>query len=248
MSEEAEAVGEGAEWGEGEIKEGELAEGEEMVGEGEEEEITGPSDETQLGEVIYPEAEFEEEGVGEPPSKEPSKEAPKVPPKVEKEKEPEKMAEPPSKKLSVIYGMEIKAPEIIKVIKAHKPSATFNHSPDMVCCLSLKTYAVWLLDLTHNAHNWTKWMHAVVYKIGQFAAIVKGDVVGPDGKKKVLYKQEWRDFCKEITEMIAAWQKYSAQVRKLTKDILEDIRGKEVKCCPQCLKARRLTPFSCMVE
>lgn len=167
------------------------------------------------------------------PSREPSKAA------------EEKLAEvePPRKKLSVIYGMEIKAPGIIKVIKGHKPLSTSNHSPDMICCLSLKTYAVWLLDMTHNAHNWTKWMHAVVHQIGEFAAIVKGNVVGPDGKKKVLYKQEWRDFCKEILEMITAWRKYSTQVRKLTKDIMDDIKGKSVKCCPQCLKVRRWRVF-----
>ncbi|XP_050303491.1 uncharacterized protein LOC126741176 isoform X2 [Anthonomus grandis grandis] len=42
-------------------------------------------------------------------------------------------------------------------IKGHKPSKVFEHSPDTVCCLSLKTWAVWLLEITHNAHNWTQW-------------------------------------------------------------------------------------------
>jgi len=44
-----------------------------------------------------------------------------------------------------------------KVIKGHKPLKVFEHSPDTVCCLSLKTWAVWLLEITHNAHNWTQW-------------------------------------------------------------------------------------------
>lgn len=148
-------------------------------------------------------------------------------------------------KILILYekGMEVTEEDAGKVIKGHKPSVTFEHSPDMVCCLSLKTWAVWLLEITHNAHNWTKWVHGVIQKIREFAATVRGDVVGPDGKKKVLYKKDWRIFAKEVDEMIVAWRQYSAHVRDLSTSIIENFHGKQVKCCPKCLQVRNKSVF-----
>nr|CAI5822497.1 unnamed protein product [Callosobruchus analis] len=112
-----------------------------------------------------------------------------------------------------------------------------GHEPGTVCCLSLKIWAVWLLEITHNAHTWTKWVHQIVQKVREFAATIRGDVLLPNGQKKVLYKREWREFAKETEQNIIAWRQYSAHVKDLSSSIVENFHNQKVKCCPKCLQA-----------
>ncbi|KAG5880749.1 hypothetical protein JTB14_030574 [Gonioctena quinquepunctata] len=109
-----------------------------------------------------------------------------------------------------------------RVIKGHRPSVVVEHSPNTVCCLSLKVWAAWLLEIAHNAHTWTEWMHEVIKQVREFAAIVRGDVMLPNGEKKILYKKDWKAFTKDTEEKINAWQRYSVH--------------KKVNCCPKCLQ------------
>ncbi|VEN47457.1 unnamed protein product [Callosobruchus maculatus] len=140
--------------------------------------------------------------------------------------------------IDVIYtpGGELTAEEAGAIIKGHKPSVVFEHEPGTVCCLSLKIWAVWLLEITHNAHTWTKWVHQIVQKVREFAATIRGDVVLPNGQKKVLYKREWREFAKETEQNIIAWRQYSAHVKDLSSSIVENFHNKKVNCCPKCLQ------------
>nr|CAI5837582.1 unnamed protein product [Callosobruchus analis] len=140
--------------------------------------------------------------------------------------------------IDVIYtpGGELTAEEAGAIIKGHKPSVVFEHEPGTVCCLSLKIWAVWLLEITHNAHTWTKWVHQIVQKVREFAATIRGDVLLPNGQKKVLYKREWREFAKETEQNIIAWRQYSAHVKDLSSSIVENFHNQKVKCCPKCLQ------------
>lgn len=122
------------------------------------------------------------------------------------------------------------------MILGHKPSFITEHSPDAICCLSLKIWAVWLLEVCHNAHVWTKWMHEVIRQIREFAATVRGDIKLPNGQRKVLYKDEWRQFICETEEKIVFWMDYSQHVKELSDDIIENFKGRPVYCCPKCLQ------------
>lgn len=124
------------------------------------------------------------------------------------------------------------------IIKGHKPSVVLEHSPSTVCCLSLKIWAVWLLEITHNAHSWTKWMHELIKQVRAYASTVRGDVVLPSGSKKILTKNEWRIFVNDTEEKIIAWRQYSAHVKDLSISIIENFRGKKIICCPKCLQVR----------
>lgn len=126
------------------------------------------------------------------------------------------------------------------IIKGHKPRIIMEHSPNTVCCLSLKIWAVWLLDVTHNAHSWTKWVHELIKQIRGYAAVVRGDVILPNGEKKVLLKKEWRDFINSTEEKIIAWRQYSAHVKELSVSIIENFHGKKIVCCPKCLQVRNI--------
>ncbi|XP_023024149.2 uncharacterized protein [Leptinotarsa decemlineata] len=123
-----------------------------------------------------------------------------------------------------------------RVIRGHKPSVVVEHSPGTVCCLSLKIWAVWLLEITHNAHTWTKWMHEVIKQVREFASIVRGDVTLPNGEKKILYKEDWRKFTRDTEEKIIAWRQYSAHVKELSNSIIDNFHMKKVNCCPKCLQ------------
>ncbi|CAH1986307.1 unnamed protein product [Acanthoscelides obtectus] len=139
--------------------------------------------------------------------------------------------------IDVIYpGGELTAEEAGVIIKGHKPSVVLEHTPGTVCCLSLKIWAVWLLEITHNAHTWTKWVHEIVKKVREFVATIRGDVILRNGQKKVLYKHEWRKFAKETEQNIIAWRQYSAHVTDLSSSIVENFHGKKVNCCPKCLQ------------
>lgn len=140
-----------------------------------------------------------------------------------------------------MYEKEIAEEEIGKedgegVIKGHKPSVILDHSPNTVCCLSLKIWAVWLLEITHNAHSWTKWVHELIKQVREYASIVRGDVILPNGCKRVLLKKEWREFVNSTDEKIIAWRQYSSHVKDLSLSIIENFRGKNIVCCPKCLQ------------
>ncbi|KAL1497260.1 hypothetical protein ABEB36_008254 [Hypothenemus hampei] len=180
-------------------------------------------------------SEFEEEpeDFGEViPTKEKDREYVAPPLTVEPGKVLEKQREIPSRVISRTEK---------KVIKGHKPSKVFEHSPNTVCCLSLKTWAIWLLEITHNAHNWTQWMSSVIHNIREFASIVRGDVLEENGQKKVLQKSEWRKFIKETEESVVAWRQYSAHVKDISETIMENFHQKQVNCCDKCLQDHLIT-------
>ncbi|XP_018328056.1 uncharacterized protein LOC108738904 [Agrilus planipennis] len=129
-------------------------------------------------------------------------------------------------------------------ICAHKPSKTFEHSPDMMCCLHLKLWATWLYEVANNAHTWTKWIIQVSQEVRHYAAIVRGDVLDDNGKPKVLYKQEWRDFVAKIDKMIVSWRQYSLDVKKVTESVIKNFKGKKVQCCPKCLEDSNIVDVS----
>ncbi|XP_072387109.1 uncharacterized protein [Diabrotica undecimpunctata] len=121
-------------------------------------------------------------------------------------------------------------------IYGHKPTVIREHCLDAICCLSLKIWAVWLLEVIHNAHTWTKWMHEIIGNVRSYASIVRGDVKDANGKRKVLLKSEWEKFVKGTEKKVIAWRQYSAHVNELSDEIIENFRNKEVYCCPKCLQ------------
>lgn len=122
------------------------------------------------------------------------------------------------------------------VIKGHKPSVVVEHAPNTVCCLSLKIWSVWLMEIIHNAHSWTKWIQNIIRKVKEYAAIIRGDVKLPNGETKVLRKSEWREFTKDIEEKIITWRSYSQHVKELSSSIIDNFHEKKVNCCPKCLQ------------
>ncbi|EFA09045.1 hypothetical protein TcasGA2_TC006758 [Tribolium castaneum] len=125
---------------------------------------------------------------------------------------------------------------LLGVIRGHKPSVVYEHTPGTICCLSLKIWAVWLLEIANNAHNWTKWIGAIIKQVRHYVAIIRGDVLLPSGEKQVLYKEEWRKFVKDTEEKVVAWRQYSKHVKDLSTEIMENFHGKKVNCCPKCLQ------------
>jgi hypothetical protein len=125
---------------------------------------------------------------------------------------------------------------LLGIIRGHKPSVVFEHEPGTICCLSLKIWAVWLLEIANNAHKWTKWIGDIIKQVRHYAAIIRGDVVLPNGEKKVLYKEEWRKFVRDTEEKVIAWRQYSKHVKDLSNEIMENFHGKRVTCCPKCLQ------------
>lgn len=125
---------------------------------------------------------------------------------------------------------------MITVIKGHKPKKIYEHSNDTVCCLSLKIWAVWLLEITHNAHNWTKWVSNIIGQIREFAAILRGEVLLPNGQKKVLFKDDWNKFVDGMNDDVIAWRQYCRHVNDLTNNIVQKFHGKKVHCCEKCLQ------------
>ena len=122
------------------------------------------------------------------------------------------------------------------IIRGHKPSVVYEHTPGTICCLSLKIWAVWLLEIATNAHNWTKWIADIIKQVRYYCSVIRGDVVLPNGEKKVLYKEEWRKFVADTEEKVIAWRHYSKHVKDLSNEIIENFRGKPVTCCPKCLQ------------
>lgn len=121
------------------------------------------------------------------------------------------------------------------MILAHKPSRTFEHTPDGICCISLKIYAMWLYEVAENAHNWSSWLIDVIQEVRNFTRIVKGEVRNPDGSKRVLKKDEWRKFVDKIEKMIVSWRQYSQHIGSLTERLMKAMMDKSVTCCPRCL-------------
>lgn len=131
-----------------------------------------------------------------------------------------------------------------QLIKGHKPPKTLEHTPGTICCLSLKMWAVWLMEITQNAHSWTKWIQYIIQRVREFASIVRGEVKRPDGKIQVLHKSEWRKFAKETEENIVTWRAYGQHVQDLTGSIIENFHDKQVDCCPKCLQVTIILQMS----
>lgn len=132
------------------------------------------------------------------------------------------------------------AKELAKVgppglIPGHKPSVVFEHTPDGICCLSLKIYALWLYEVAENAHNWSSWLIEVIQEVRNYTRIVKGEVRNPDGTKRILKKDEWRKFVEKIEKMIVSWRQYSQHIGSLSDRLMQSIHDKKVTCCPKCL-------------
>lgn len=121
-------------------------------------------------------------------------------------------------------------------IKSHKPVKVLEHQPGTICCLSLKIWAVWLIEITHNAHNWTMWMGETIRKVRNYASIVRGEVKDESGDTAMLYKADWRKFCRETKASINKWNEYSKHVQQLNQEISDEFKDKRVVCCPKCLQ------------
>ncbi|KAK9885171.1 hypothetical protein WA026_010681 [Henosepilachna vigintioctopunctata] len=206
--------GEGEEEGEEEEEEEEEGEGEE---EGEEEEGEGEE-----GEVEEPQGE-------EPPGEEQPEEEPVEAGALIEEEESLGKLEVGDK----IPGVKEKG---VTIIRGHTPRRIQEHSKDTVCCLSLKIWAVWLLEITHNAHNWTKWITNIISQIREFAAILRGEILLPNGQKKIIFKEDWNKFINDMNEDVIAWRQYSRHINDLTQKIIEKFHGKKIYCCEKCLQ------------
>lgn len=148
-------------------------------------------------------------------------------------------------------GKEVAAVGPPGVIFGHKPSRVFEHTPDGICCVSLKIYALWLYEVAENAHNWSSWLIEVIQEVRNFTRIVKGEVRNPDGSKRVLKKDEWRKFVEKIEKMIVSWRQYSQHIGSLSDRLMKTIHDKKVTCCPKCLSdnlIKDLAAANCLTE
>lgn len=146
---------------------------------------------------------------------------------------------------------EREAAEQRGVIFGHKPSRVFEHTPDGICCVSLKIYALWLYEVAENAHNWSSWLIEVIQEVRNYTRIVKGEVRNPDGTKRVLKKDEWRKFVEKIEKMIVSWRQYSQHIESLSDRLMKTIHDKKVTCCPKCLSdnlIKDLAAANCLTE
>ncbi|XP_060522648.1 uncharacterized protein LOC132699779 [Cylas formicarius] len=153
----------------------------------------------------------------------------RLPPSVHEETEEERES-PPTQKPEMVAPSKVEpvtSQDRRGVIRGHRPAKVYEHSADAVCCLSLKTWAVWLLEITHNAHNWTRWMGSVIAHIKEFALTLR--------RGGALKKSEWRRFANETEENVVAWRQYSAHVKELSQSIVDNFRGRRVRCCPKCV-------------
>lgn len=145
----------------------------------------------------------------------------------------------PSDKLTALkeelVGQEVGGDVPTIVIEKHSTDVA-EHSSDTLCCLTLKVWATALMEISHNSYAWTKWARILFKQIKDYAATVRGNVILPNGEKKVLLKREWRHFVNEIEQQIDTWREYSSHVKELSAAIIDDCRGKTIICCPKCLE------------
>lgn len=125
--------------------------------------------------------------------------------------------------------------EIVPILK--KPLTVREHSPDMVCCRTLKLWADWLTEVAQNTHKWGCWIQNVIGQVRVFAHILKGEVKNPDGTTRCLYKEEWEAFKIQLDSDITEFRRYNAHVKELSDRMIEQFMGKDVACCPACLES-----------
>lgn len=126
--------------------------------------------------------------------------------------------------------------DIFGIIPKHKPSITFDHAPDTICCLTIKVWATWLLEVANNAQKWSEWLSAIIAEIKQIASIMRGEVLDQDGNMVMFYIEDWRAFVEKVETMIISWRQYSMHVKDLTDKIIHNFHGKRITCCPKCLE------------
>lgn len=127
-----------------------------------------------------------------------------------------------------------------KPIAILKSKHVEEHSPDMVCCLTLKLWAGWLLEVAHNSQNWCKWVTDIIGQIRLYAAILRGEVRNSDGTVRLLYRQEWEKFKTQLESDIIGFQQYNLHVKDLSEEIIEKFHGKRVACCLACLQQKMI--------
>lgn len=133
---------------------------------------------------------------------------------------------------SIDMEKEIIDKEIVPVeMKRHVE----EHSADATCCVAMKKWAIWLAEVARNTHSWCQWIQQVIAKIRFFAAILKGDVKTADGKRRILYKEEWNSFKETLANDMTAWIEYNTHVKDLSEKIIASFQNKRVVCCPACL-------------
>uniref|UniRef100_A0A1Y1N862 Uncharacterized protein n=1 Tax=Photinus pyralis TaxID=7054 RepID=A0A1Y1N862_PHOPY len=135
----------------------------------------------------------------------------------------------------VVEIMGVKT-DIPLVIPKHKPSKVFEHAPDTICCLTLKVWAVWLLEVASNAQTWSKWLSDIISEIRTTARILKGEVLDSNGQPIMFYQEDWKAFVKKVENMTVSWRQYSMHVKDLTDKIIQNFHGKRITCCPKCLE------------
>lgn len=113
-----------------------------------------------------------------------------------------------------------------------------EHSPDAVCCVTIKTWTKWLVDVSHNTHHWCQWIQDVIARVRFFAAVIKGEVTMPDGRKRILHKEEWDHFTETLDRDIEAWHKYNEHVKEISENIINEFQNKRIICCPACLNSK----------
>lgn len=121
-----------------------------------------------------------------------------------------------------------------------KATSVKEHSPNMVCCYSLKLYAHWLLQVAQNSQGWCKWITDIIGQIRLYAAILRGEVRQPNGTLRIMYKEEWDQFKTQLEADTVAFRQYNAHVKDLSKNIITQFTGKRIACCPVCLETKQI--------
>lgn len=210
--------------------------GEEEGEEEEELEIEAGEDEYPTEAREYEEGEEEEEGeVGEEDEAEKARKAAEKAAREEGTEEGQERAMTPEELAQREAGAAGRL-DRDGVILGHKPSVTFEHQPDQICCLAMKIYALWLLEVSENANNWGVWLRSIAEDIRQLVQVIRGEVTSPSGEKRVLKKEEWKDFIQKVDDMIVSWRQYNMHFNSLSDKLMDQIKGKKVQCCPKCLQ------------
>lgn len=135
--------------------------------------------------------------------------------------------------LEEIMGIRRDIPEIIA---RHDPSKVFEHAPGTICCLTLKVWATWLLEVAGNAHAWSRWLNEIINEVRRIASIIRGEVKDAQGNPVMFYKEDWLEFSEKVDKMIVSWRQYSMHVKDLTDKIIRNFHNKKITCCPKCLE------------
>lgn len=147
----------------------------------------------------------------------------------------------PLKSLSSLEKRKLLAGREGEIIRAHSPPAVFEHEPGKICCLSLKVWASWLIEVAENARKWSKWLNEIISEVRRIVRIIKGEVKDESGKPQQFYKEDWVAFSKKVEDMTVSWRQYSQHVRDLTEKLTSSFHGKAVECCAKCLEDNLIT-------